>query len=96
MYRLLQQAGVDRPVAGNQDGSYLTLKSNCQSISSYAETRGGAFLTLTYDTDGLVFMIIQITSGFGTVMLDQGYWQRAIASKAETAVRAYLMGGFAW
>lgn len=41
-------------------------------------------------------MIIQITGGFGTVVLDQGYWQRAIASEAKTAVRAYLMGGIAW
>ncbi|KIJ68206.1 hypothetical protein HYDPIDRAFT_124416 [Hydnomerulius pinastri MD-312] len=74
MYEKLQQASLERPVAGNQDGSYLTLKSNY----------------------GLVFMIIQITGGFGTVMLDQGYWQRAIASEAKTAVRAYLMGGIAW
>ncbi|KAG1757750.1 Sodium:solute symporter family-domain-containing protein [Suillus lakei] len=78
MYNLLQQASIERPVAGNQDGSYLTLKSNY----------------------GLTFMIIQITGGFGTVMLDQardlGYWQRAIASEAKTAVRAYLMGGIAW
>jgi hypothetical protein len=27
---------------------------------------------------------------------EQGYWQRAIASEAKTAVRAYLMGGIAW
>ncbi|KAG2056983.1 Na+/solute symporter [Suillus hirtellus] len=74
MYNLLQQASIERPVAGNQDGSYLTLKSNY----------------------GLTFMIIQITGGFGTVMLDQGYWQRAIASEAKTAVQAYLMGGIAW
>ncbi|KAG9314224.1 Sodium:solute symporter family-domain-containing protein [Chiua virens] len=74
MYQKLYQAGLERPVSGNQDGSYLTLKSNY----------------------GLVFMIIQITGGFGTVILDQGYWQRAIASEAKTAVRAYLMGGIAW
>ncbi|EGN99399.1 hypothetical protein SERLA73DRAFT_108889 [Serpula lacrymans var. lacrymans S7.3] len=74
MYRLLQQASIDRPVNGNQDGSYLTLKSN----------------------NGLVFMIIQMSGSFGTVILDQGYWQRAIASKANTAVRAYLLGGIAW
>lgn len=30
MYNLLQQASIERPVAGNQDGSYLTLKSNCE------------------------------------------------------------------
>ncbi|KAF8846221.1 Na+/solute symporter [Paxillus ammoniavirescens] len=74
MYQKLHQAGLERPVAGNYNGSYLTLKSNY----------------------GLIFMIIQITGGFGTVMLDQGYWQRAIASEAKTAVRAYLMGGVAW
>ncbi|KAF9811021.1 hypothetical protein IEO21_06725 [Rhodonia placenta] len=74
MYRLLQQAAVERPVAGNEQGSYMTLKSNY----------------------GLVFMAIQVFGGLGTVMLDQGYWQRAIASKAKTAVRAYLMGGVAW
>ncbi|KAH7918066.1 hypothetical protein BV22DRAFT_1115482 [Leucogyrophana mollusca] len=74
MYRLLQQAGEQRPVAGNQNGSYLTLKSNY----------------------GLIFMAIQIAGSFGNCMLDQGYWQRAIASKAQTAVRAYLMGGIAW
>lgn len=28
MYDLLKQAGVDTPVPGNQDGSYLTMKSN--------------------------------------------------------------------
>ncbi|KAG9311093.1 Na+/solute symporter [Chiua virens] len=28
LYDLLQQAAVDSPVAGNQDGSYLTMKSN--------------------------------------------------------------------
>lgn len=28
MYALLQQAGIDTPVYGNQGGSYLTMKSN--------------------------------------------------------------------
>jgi hypothetical protein len=27
---------------------------------------------------------------------DQGYWQRAIASRPSTAVKAYILGGFAW
>ncbi|KIJ64934.1 hypothetical protein HYDPIDRAFT_89896 [Hydnomerulius pinastri MD-312] len=74
MYELLRKAGQERPVSGNAEGSYLTLKSNL----------------------GLVFMAIQIAGSFGNCMLDQGYWQRAIASKAHTAVRAYLMGGIAW
>ncbi|KAF1940919.1 solute symporter family transporter [Clathrospora elynae] len=74
MYDLLKKAGTQRPIAGNKDGSYLTLKSNY----------------------GLVFGVIQLCSGSGTVFLDQAYWQRAIASKPSTAVRAYLLGGLAW
>lgn len=70
MYNLLQQAAVSRPVDGNQDGSYVTMKSN------YA----------------LIFGVIQLCSGSGTVFLDQAYWQRAIASRPTTAVRAYIVG----
>ncbi|KAF2116617.1 SSS family solute:Na+ symporter [Lophiotrema nucula] len=74
MFDLLKEASQVRPVAGNQDGSYLTLKSNY----------------------GLIFGVIQLCSGMGTVFLDQGYWQRAIASRPTTAVKAYILGGFAW
>ncbi|KAL8715226.1 MAG: hypothetical protein Q9220_001184 [cf. Caloplaca sp. 1 TL-2023] len=74
MYRLLKAAAVKRPVVGNQDGSYMTLKSNF----------------------ALVFGVIQLCSGSGTVFLDQAYWQRAIASRPSTAVRAYILGGLAW
>ncbi|KAJ6582933.1 solute symporter family transporter [Mycena vulgaris] len=72
MYSLLQEAAIKRPVAGNLDGSYLTMKSNF----------------------ALIFGIIQLCSGSGTVFL--AYWQRAIASRPTTAVRAYLLGGIAW
>ncbi|KAG4431578.1 hypothetical protein IFR05_012933 [Cadophora sp. M221] len=74
MFELLAEASKARPVAGNQDGSYITLKSNI----------------------GLEFGVIQLCSGMGTVFLDQGYWQRAIASRPTIAVRAYIMGGIAW
>lgn len=74
MYELLREASQQRPVSGNHEGSYLTLKSNY----------------------GLVFAVVQLCSGMGTVFLDQGYWQRAIASRPSTAVRAYILGGFAW
>lgn len=40
--------------------------------------------------------MIQLCSGSGTVFLDQAYWQRAIASRPTTAVRAYILGGLAW
>ncbi|PSS25659.1 hypothetical protein M430DRAFT_134300 [Amorphotheca resinae ATCC 22711] len=56
---------------------------------------GGSYLTLKSNY-GLIFGVIQLCSGMGTVFLDQGYWQRAIASRPTTAVRAYIMGGMAW
>ncbi|GAO46147.1 urea transporter [Saitoella complicata NRRL Y-17804] len=74
MWHLLERAAEVTPVAGNEGGSYLTLKSNF----------------------ALIFGVIQLCSGSGTVFLDQGYWQRAIASKPETSVKAYLLGGLAW
>lgn len=74
MYDLLKKATAQRPIEGNQDGSYVTLKSNF----------------------GLVFGVIQLCSGSGTVFLDQAYWQRAIASQPSTAVKAYILGGIAW
>ncbi|KAL4791074.1 Sodium:solute symporter family-domain-containing protein [Aspergillus venezuelensis] len=74
MYDMVKTASAERPVSGNVDGSYLTLKSN----------------------SALVFGVIQLCTGLGTVFLDQGYWQRAIASRPTTAVRAYIMGGLAW
>lgn len=74
MFELLREAALQRPVDGNHQGSYLTLKSN------YA----------------IVFAVVQVCSGMGNIFLDQGYWQRAIASRPSTAVRAYVLGGFAW
>jgi Na+/proline symporter len=74
MYDLLSKAATSRPIDGNHEGSYVTLKSNF----------------------GLIFGVIQLCSGSGTVFLDQAYWQRAIASQPSTAVRAYILGGIAW
>lgn len=42
-----------------------------------------------------IFGVIQLCSGLGTVFLDQGHWQRAIASRPTTAVRAYVLGDMA-
>jgi Na+/proline symporter len=59
------------PVAGNEQGSYLTMLSS----------------------DGLMFGIINIVGNFGTVFVDQSYWQSAIAARPSSAARGYLLGG---
>lgn len=33
---------------------------------------------------------------FGTVFVDQSYWQRAIAARPQFAMRGFLLGGLAW
>ncbi|GJJ09771.1 hypothetical protein Clacol_003995 [Clathrus columnatus] len=57
---------------------------------------GGSYLTIR-SKNGLVFGVINIIGNFATVQFnDQAYWQRAIASKPATCVKAYLYGGLAW
>ena len=55
----------------------------------------GSYLTF-YSPDGLVFAVDLLVAVFTTVWLDQAYWQRAIASRPETSVKAYFLGGVAW
>lgn len=43
-----------------------------------------------------MFAIDLFVAGFSTVWLDQAYWQRAIASRPKTSVKAYIFGGMAW
>lgn len=74
MHTLLSEASTIAPVAGNANGSYLTLRSK----------------------NGLIFGIINLVGNFATVFQDQAYWQRAIASRPATTVKAYLIGGLAW
>ncbi|KAL4875894.1 solute symporter family transporter [Aspergillus karnatakaensis] len=63
--------------------------------SPIAGNAEGSWLTFHSD-GGLIFAGVLFLGGFSTVWLDQAYWQRAIASKPETSVKAYLAGGLAW
>ncbi|CAE6533326.1 unnamed protein product [Rhizoctonia solani] len=74
MHELLVEAATSKPVPGNAQGSYLTMRSK----------------------NGLIFGVINIIGNFATVFNDQAYWQRAIASKPQSCVKAYLLGGLAW
>merc|ERR1719223_1624093 len=43
-----------------------------------------------------MFGIINIVGNFGTVFVDQSYWQSAIAAKPTSAAKGYLLGGICW
>eukprot|EP00977_Amphora_coffeiformis_P012897 scaffold3276_cov168-Amphora_coffeaeformis.AAC.14 len=55
----------------------------------------GSYLTMI-SGDGLMFGIINIVGNFGTVFVDQSYWQSAIAARPSSAARGYLLGGVCW
>jgi urea-proton symporter len=52
----------------------------------------GSYLTML-SADGLMFGVINIVGNFGTVFVDQSYWQSAIAARPSSASRGYLLGG---
>ena len=45
---------------------------------------------------GMIFGIINIVGNFGTVFVDQSYWQSAIAAKPASAHKGYMLGGMVW
>ena len=55
--------------------------------------RDGSYLTML-SSGGLMFGIINIVGNFGTVFVDQAYWQSAIAARPASAARGYLLGGY--
>ena len=92
MYQLLEEAAARAPVSGNAGGSYLTLRSLHGLIFGVINIVGNF---------GTVFLKVQLYTNCRTWAnihpnRDQAYWQRAIASKPESAVKAFSLGGTAW
>jgi len=54
-----------------------------------------SFLTMG-SPSGLLFGITNIVGNFGTVFVDQSYWQSAVAAKPKSAVMGFLIGGMVW
>lgn len=57
--------------------------------------RDSSFLTLV-SRPGLMFGIINIVGNFGTVFVDQSYWQSSVAAKPKNGVWGFLLGGLVW
>ncbi|CAE8695988.1 unnamed protein product [Polarella glacialis] len=51
-----------------------------------------SFLTMG-SPSGLLFGIANIVGNFGTVFVDQSYWQSAVAANPKSAVKGFLIGG---
>ncbi|KAK9471257.1 urea active transporter [Dipodascopsis tothii] len=57
--------------------------------------KDGSYLTMR-STEGAIFFVINLVGNFGTVFLDNGYWNKAIAASPAAALPGYIMGGIAW
>ncbi|KAI9729260.1 MAG: hypothetical protein M1834_006930 [Cirrosporium novae-zelandiae] len=55
----------------------------------------GSYLTMR-SKEGAVFFVINLVGNFGTVFLDNGYYNKAIAASPVHALPGYVMGGLSW
>ena len=46
--------------------------------------------------EGAVFFVINLVGNFGTVFLDNGYYNKAIAASPVHALPGYVLGGLSW
>jgi len=79
------------------DGTAATTfyKAGSFSCGPVKDNKDGSYLTML-SGGGLKFGIINIVGNFGTVFVDQSYWQSAIAAKPASTHKGYLLGGLVW
>ncbi len=82
------------PVTGGVEGMYEKLAAAAK-LHPVDGNAAGAYLTMA-SLGGLIFGIINIVGNFGTVFVDQAYWQRAIAARPQSTVKGFLLGGMCW
>ncbi|CAF3133293.1 unnamed protein product [Rotaria sp. Silwood2] len=70
----------------------LVNASRIHPIEGNAE---GSYLTMR-SQQGAIFFIINIIGNFGTVFLDNGYYNKAIAASPVSALPGYILGGISW
>jgi len=85
---------VNTDITGGIEGMYDKLVEAAK-LTPVEGNAAGAFLTMA-SIGGLMFGIINIVGNFGTVFVDQAYWQRAIAAKPSSTVKGFLLGGACW
>lgn len=94
MHELLVSASKAAPVSGNAHGSYLTMRSRNGLIFGVINIIGT--YQINKDMRNILREHSNLKGNFATVFQDQAYWQRAIASRPGSTVKAYLLGGLAW
>lgn len=75
---------------------YEALKK-ASSINPVAGNKNGEMLTF-HSKPSFIFFVINIAGNFGTVFLDQGYWNKAISTSSENGqvFYGYYLGFISW
>jgi urea-proton symporter len=55
----------------------------------------GSYLTMK-SQEGAIFFVINLVGNFGTVFMDNGYYNKAIAASPVHALPGYVAGGLSW
>ena len=82
------------PEIGGVSGMYEKLAA-AGSLRPVEGNAMGSYLTLA-SAGALVFGVINIVGNFGTVFVDQSYWQRAVAAAPRSVAGGFVLGGLAW
>lgn len=64
-------------------------------IEPVVGNKGGSYLTIL-SRNGFFFGLTNIVGNFGTVFVDQSYWQSAIAATPSASWKGYILGGLCW
>ena len=82
------------------DADGVTFRDSSSPATTYAcgavvDNKDGSYLTMM-SLQGFIFGVINVIGNFGTVFVDQSYWQSAIAATPQSAHKGYLLGGIVW
>lgn len=88
------QVYVTSPDLGSPTKVWENLNSVIK-IDPVEGNKAGSYLTIL-SRNGLFFGLTNIVGNFGTVFVDQSYWQSAIAATPSASWKGYLLGGLCW
>jgi Na+/proline symporter len=80
---------------GDRLGSPRAVYDALQDLSAHTPVEGnagGSYLTMR-SKEGAIFFVINIIGNFGTVFMDNGYYNKAIAASPVHALPGYIIGG---
>ncbi|EOO02402.1 putative urea active transporter protein [Phaeoacremonium minimum UCRPA7] len=76
-------------------GAVYDLLVKAASTHPVEGNKDGSYLTMR-SREGAIFFVINIVGNFGTVFLDNGYYNKAIAASPVHALPGYIIGGLSW